>query len=51
MALPKLNQPLFEIEIPSTGKKARYRPFTVKEEKILLIAQESKELEQLLTRR
>jgi hypothetical protein len=48
MALPKLNQPLFEIEIPSTGKKARYRPFTVKEEKILLIAQESKELDQII---
>ena len=48
MALPKLNQPLFEIEIPSTGKKARYRPFTVKEEKILLIAQESKDQNQIL---
>lgn len=48
MALPKIDQPLFEIEIPSTGKKARYRPFTVKEEKILLIAQESREQNQIL---
>ena len=48
MALPKIDQPLFEIEIPSTGKKAKYRPFTVKEEKILLIAQESREQNQIL---
>jgi len=34
MALPKISQPLFELTIPSTGKKVRYRPFTVKEEKI-----------------
>ena len=48
MALPKIDQPLFEIEIPSTGKKTKYRPFTVKEEKILLIAQESREQNQIL---
>ena len=48
MALPKIDQPLFEITIPSTGKKARYRPFTVKEEKILLIAQESKDMSQII---
>ena len=48
MALPKIDQPLFEIEIPSTGKKTNYRPFTVKEEKILLIAQESREQNQIL---
>ena len=38
MALPKLQSPQFTIEIPSTGKKIKYRPFTVKEEKILLMA-------------
>ena len=48
MALPKIDLPLFELVIPSTGKKARYRPFTVKEEKILLIAQESKDPKQVI---
>lgn len=48
MGLPKIEHPLFELEIPSTRKKAKYRPFTVKEEKILLIAQESEELDQIL---
>lgn len=48
MALPKIDLPLFEITIPSTGKKTRYRPFTVKEEKILLIAQESKDQKQIV---
>jgi hypothetical protein len=48
MALPKLNKPIFEIEIPSMKKKVTYNPFTVKEEKILLIAQESKEPDQMV---
>jgi len=48
MPLPKIDQPLFELTIPSTGKKAKYRPFTVKEEKILLIAQESKDIKQVV---
>jgi len=48
MPLPKIKQPLFEVEIPSTRKKAKYRPFTVKEEKILLIAQESKDIDQVV---
>lgn len=43
MALPKIDMPIFEMELPSTGEKIKYRPFTVKEEKILLVAQESKE--------
>jgi len=41
MGLPKLDLPISELTIPSTGKKVKYRPFTVKEEKILLVAQES----------
>lgn len=41
MSLPKIDQPLFEMTIPSTGKKIKFRPFLVKEEKILLIAQQS----------
>jgi hypothetical protein len=48
MALPKIDQPLFELEIPSTSEKAKYRPFTVREEKILMIAQESKEMDQII---
>jgi len=48
MALPKIDLPLFELVLPSTGKKVKYRPFTVKEEKILLIAQESKDVKQIL---
>jgi hypothetical protein len=41
MPLPKINQPLFDLTIPSSGKKITFRPFLVKEEKILLIAQQS----------
>jgi hypothetical protein len=41
MPLPKIDQPLFDMTIPSTGKKILFRPFLVKEEKILLIAQQS----------
>lgn len=48
MALPKIQQPLFELTVPSTKKKVKYRPFTVKEEKILLIAQESKDISQII---
>ena len=46
MALPKIDLPIFELKLPSTGENIKYRPFTVKEEKIFLIAQESKEAEQ-----
>jgi len=42
MALPKLTTPTFELEIPSTDAKIKYRPFLVKEEKILMMAMESK---------
>lgn len=45
MALPKLDNPVFEIVIPSLKKKVRYRPFLVKEEKLLLMARESKKVE------
>jgi len=43
MALPKLTTPTYELEIPSTDVKIKYRPFLVKEEKILMMAMESKE--------
>lgn len=41
MALPKLDKPLFELTIPSTKQPILFRPFTVKEEKILLMGQQS----------
>ena len=41
MALPNINQQTFELEVPSTDEKIKYRPFLVKEEKVLLQAQES----------
>ena len=41
MALPKLNVPVYEAILPSTEKVIKYRPFLVKEEKLLLTAQES----------
>lgn len=46
MGLPKIDLPLFELELPSNGTKIMYRPFTVKEEKILLLAQETKDINQ-----
>ena len=48
MALPKLNVPTYELVVPSTDKKIKYRPFLVKEEKVLLIAMESGESEEML---
>ena len=41
MALPEVALPTYELEIPSSGKKIKYRPFVVKEEKVLLLALES----------
>ena len=43
MALPKLNTPTYELEVPSTDEKIKYRPFLVKEEKILMMAMEAEE--------
>ena len=41
MALPKIDIPIQELTLPSTGERIKYRPFSVKEEKILLVGQES----------
>ena len=49
MGLPKIAIPEYSLTLPSNGKKIRYRPFLVKEEKLLLIAMESKEDEQIIT--
>ena len=43
MALPKLNTTTYELSLPSTAEKVKYRPFLVKEQKMLMIAQESGE--------
>ena len=48
MALPKLNTPTYELEMPSTDEKISYRPFLVKEEKILLLAMESGKNEDII---
>jgi len=47
MALPKLNTPTYELEQPSTGEKIKYRPFLVKEQKTLMMAQESEDEKQI----
>ncbi len=47
MALPKVTAPTYELELPSSGKKVKYRPFLVKEEKILLIAMDGKDEKQV----
>ena len=43
MALPKVGYPTYELELPSTGKTVKYRPFLVKEEKVLLMALEGQD--------
>ena len=47
MPLPSISTPTFELELPSTGKTINYRPFLVKEEKVLLYALESEDTKQI----
>tara|TARA_B100000927_G_C16423666_1_gene452477 strand:- start:554 stop:1276 length:723 start_codon:yes stop_codon:yes gene_type:complete len=47
MPLPKINTPTYELVLPSTGKKIKYRPFLVREEKILILALESEDTNQI----
>jgi len=47
MPLPKIVAPTYELELPSTGETIKYRPFLVKEEKVLVIALESEETKQI----
>jgi hypothetical protein len=49
MPLPKICTPTYELELPSSGQTVRYRPFLVKEEKLLLIALESEDTKQITT--
>ena len=48
MGLPKLNTPIYELVLPSTEETIKYRPFLVKEQKLLLLAQESKDKKEML---
>lgn len=47
--LPKIDQPIFNIKMPSTNETFKFRPFLVKEEKLLLMAKESENLSDILT--
>jgi hypothetical protein len=47
MPLPKISTPTYELALPSTGKKIKYRPFLVREEKVLIIAMESEDEKQI----
>ena len=49
MPLPKIATPTYELELPSTGQSVQYRPFLVKEEKVLVIALESEDTKQITT--
>ncbi|AOO19360.1 baseplate hub subunit [Cyanophage S-RIM12_WH_07_0310] len=48
MALPKLNVPKYKLKLPSDGRTVDYRPFLVKEEKLLLLATETGEQEEII---
>jgi len=47
MPLPKINTPTYELTLPSNRKKVKYRPFLVREEKILVLALESEDQKQI----
>jgi len=47
MPLPKINTPTYDLILPSTGKKIKYRPFLVREEKILIMALETEDTQQI----
>ena len=49
MGLPKIAVPEYQLTLPSTGKDIKYRPFLVKEEKLLLIAMEGQNEQEILT--
>jgi hypothetical protein len=49
MPLPKISTPTYELELPSTGQEIQYRPFLVKEEKLLVLALESENTKEITT--
>ena len=48
MALPQLNTSRYDVYVPGLGKEVSFRPYLVKEEKILMIAMESNDQKQIL---
>lgn len=48
MALPKIDKPLFDIELPIINQNGKFRPYLVKEEKILMLAQQSEDINQII---
>ena len=46
--LPKIETPILKFELPSTGETLRFRPFLVKEEKVLMLASEGKDINDML---
>ena len=49
MPLPKISTPTYELELPSTGQTIKYRPFLVREEKLLVLAMESEDTKEITT--
>ena len=49
MPLPKISTPTYELELPSTGETLQYRPFLVREEKLLVLALESENMKEITT--
>ena len=49
MPLPKIATPTYELELPSTGQTIQYRPFLVKEEKLLVLALEGEDIKEITT--
>lgn len=49
MALPEIKHPIFKITVPSTKKQISYRPYTVQEEKLLLIVRMSEDLQEIIS--
>ena len=47
MPLPTISTPTYELTLPSSGKKIKYRPFLVREEKVLIMALESEDTKQI----
>ena len=48
MSLPRIDTPTYTLDLPSTGEKIKYRPFLVKEQKILMMAEESEDDKQMM---
>ena len=48
MSLPRIDTPTYTLDLPSTGEKIKYRPFLVKEQKILMMAEESESENQMM---